>query len=122
MLQTHTGFAGILHDARVARTHCLDERLDRATRRDVVSGVHDCKHGRRHALGTDRPATDLQDAPAEAVFAIEPVDELMGQFPRKGRLVESPTLDPTMNFQPVAVGKTERGVGESRPYECLGRR
>ena len=57
--------------------------------------------------GPTKRVANLQSALAKKVLAIEPLDELMDQFARKGNLVESPALDPCMNFHCVTVGDAE---------------
>ncbi len=107
MLQTNPNFTRIFDDMRILRWHCVDKRLDRRERGDFIVGIHDCKRGNGQAKGTDEHFADLHGSSTKAVFAIEPLDDLVDQLAGKSDLVESPSLAPGMDVKRVMVGDAE---------------
>ena len=79
------------------------------------------------SVGTDRlrrthkHLADPQGSSTKAILAIEPLDNLVHQLAGKRNLVESPTLDPGIDFQCLTVGDTRGRVDQPRPYKCAGR-
>ena len=121
VLQAHPDFAGIFDNARISGRHGLDERLNRLKRGDIVRSIDDRKRRRRHALRAYQ-LVDLQLASTKSILAIEPLNELMGEFAWKRNLVESPALNARMNCQRALARDAQYRIRQSRTDECFGRR
>ena len=91
-------------------------------RRDRVGRVDERKGWNGQCGRADRRLSDLQGSSAEAVFTIEPFDDLADELARQRHLVECPAFNARVNVHCAGVGDTECGVHQPRPNECAGRR
>ena len=106
--------ARIGDEAHVLNRHRVEKGLDRGPRRDLVARVDDRERGNADASGPDRRASHWEGSATEAVFAIEPLKDLVDEPPGEGKLVQRPALDPSMQRQCPRVADAQSGIDQPR--------
>jgi len=89
MLQTDAEFTPIFDDLHILGRGRVKVRLDRGHGCNLIGNIDDRKRGNRQAGRPDQRAPDLQGATAQAVFPVEPPDDLVNQLARERNLVEA---------------------------------
>ena len=104
VLEANPDFTRIADHAHVCCRRLVDERLDSSWRGDCIGGVDDREGRSRQAARTDEPLPDRQRTAAEAVLAVQPIDDLMDEPARQRHLVQRPALHPGMDVQRTRIG------------------
>src|ERR1700746_2852424 len=110
VLETDTDLAWILDEAGVDPWHGIDAGHDRSRGGDGVGGIDARKHGKSERRRSDDLIPDLKSSGAKVVFAIEPLKGLVNQPSGKGKLVQRPALDPSMERQCPGVADAQGGI------------
>src|SRR5262245_1734778 len=75
VLQRHAGLARVFDEAHVVDRHAFEKGRYRGPGRDLVGRTYDREHRNAHAGWSDLPAADPQSSAAQAVLAIEPLED-----------------------------------------------
>lgn len=119
MLESDTNFAWIFDDMPISWGHKVDEWRGRWGC-NGIGRIDDRYRRTAQRRRADDFAVDPQGTGTEAVFAIEPFQDLVDEAGGEWELIKRPPFDPKVHLQRRWIAQAADRIEQSRPNKGLG--